>query len=134
MQKKKKRVPEFRVPVSDPRFSGTDRVLVIPYPTRIIEKTGFHWSRPLHYCRCSAGTPDSPVAHRTVRWIIAEWHFQKPEGSELELIHPGAPDTVRWHTGQSGAPDQGSLRLVLLLSFWTLSWTVYWFVLNLWHL
>jgi hypothetical protein len=30
MQKKKKRVPEFRVPVSDPGFSGTDRVLVIP--------------------------------------------------------------------------------------------------------
>jgi hypothetical protein len=35
MQKKKKRVPEFRVPVSDPGFSGIDRVLVIPYPTRI---------------------------------------------------------------------------------------------------
>jgi hypothetical protein len=24
------------------------------------------------------------------------------------LIFPGAPDTVRWHTGQSGAPDQGA--------------------------
>jgi hypothetical protein len=35
MQKKKKRVPEFRVPVSDPGFSGNDRVLVISYPTRI---------------------------------------------------------------------------------------------------
>jgi hypothetical protein len=23
------------------------------------------------------GTPDSPVLHRTVRWIIAEWLFQK---------------------------------------------------------
>ena len=22
----------------------------------------------------------------------------------------GAPDTVRWHTGQSGAPDQGAIR------------------------
>jgi hypothetical protein len=32
---------------------------------------------------------------------------QIPEASELELIHPGAPDTVL-----SGAPDQGSLRLV----------------------
>jgi hypothetical protein len=32
---KEKRVPEFRVPVSDPGFSGTDRVLVILYPTRI---------------------------------------------------------------------------------------------------
>jgi hypothetical protein len=33
----------------------------------------------------------------------------KPEAKEFELIHPGAPDTVRWHTGQSGAPDQGTL-------------------------
>jgi hypothetical protein len=23
----------------------------------------------------------------------------KPEDAELELIHPGAPDTVRWCTG-----------------------------------
>jgi hypothetical protein len=34
----------------------------------------------------------------------------KPEAAKLELIHLGAPDTVRWHTGQSGAPDQGTLR------------------------
>jgi hypothetical protein len=32
-----------------------------------------------------------------------------PEAEEFELIHPGAPDTVRWCTGQSGAPDQGTL-------------------------
>jgi hypothetical protein len=84
--------------------------------------------------RYSAGTPDSPVLHRTVRWIIAESHFQKPEAEQFEWIHPGAPDTVRWHTGQSGAPDQGCLRCLLLLFIWTLSWTFYWFVLNLWHL
>jgi hypothetical protein len=35
----------------------------------------------------------------------------------LKSIHPGAPNTVWWHTGQSGAPDQGSLRFPLLLSF-----------------
>jgi hypothetical protein len=80
------------------------------------------------------GTPDSPVLHRIVWWIIAEWHFQKPEAEQFRVELPGAPDTVRWCTGQSSAPDQGSLRLVLLLSFWTLSWTFYWFVLNLWHL
>jgi hypothetical protein len=28
----------------------------------------------------------------------------------LECTVPGAPDTVRWHTGQSGAPDQGTLQ------------------------
>jgi hypothetical protein len=28
---------------------------------------GVRWSRPLRWSRCSAGTPDSPVTHRTVR-------------------------------------------------------------------
>jgi hypothetical protein len=31
-----------------------------------------------------------------------------PEGSEFSFECPGAPDTVRWHTGKSGAPDQGA--------------------------
>jgi hypothetical protein len=39
-----------------------------------------------------------------------------PEGEEFSLESPGAPDTVRWHTGQSGVPDQGALRCCLLLS------------------
>jgi hypothetical protein len=51
----------------------------------------------------SGATPDSPVNYSGVAPQI-------PEASELELIHPGAPDTVRWHTGQSGALDQGNLR------------------------
>jgi hypothetical protein len=63
------------------------------------------------------GTLDSPVSHRTVRWIIAESHLRNPKVKSLKLIHPGAPDTVRWHTGQYGTPDQGSLRFLLLLSF-----------------
>jgi hypothetical protein len=71
--------------------------------------------------RCAVAI--APLAHRTIRWIIAEWLFQKPKGGELELIHPGAPDTVRWHTGQSDAPDQGSLRFLWLLYFWTLTLT-----------
>jgi hypothetical protein len=48
--------------------------------------------------RCSAGTPDSPVNYSGAA-------LQKPEGEEFEAIAPSAPDTVRWHTGQSGAPD-----------------------------
>ena len=50
-----------------------------------------------------------------------------PEGGEFELessgapdmsggapdMSGGAPDTVRWHTGQSGAPDQRCLRFAL---------------------
>jgi hypothetical protein len=33
-------------------------------------------------------------------------HF--PEGSEFSVEFPRVPDNVRWHTGQSGAPDQGA--------------------------
>jgi hypothetical protein len=37
------------------------------------------------------------------------------EGGKFGVGFPGAPDTVRWHTGQSGAPDQGTLRLSFAL-------------------
>jgi hypothetical protein len=37
-----------------------------------------------------------------------------PEGEEFSLESPSAPDTVRWHTGQSGAPDQGAFGYPLL--------------------
>jgi hypothetical protein len=47
---------------------------------------------------------------------------------------PGTPDTVRWHTGQSGAPDQGTLRLSLALFVEPNSWSLYWLSVNLWHL
>jgi hypothetical protein len=43
----------------------------------------------------------------------------------------GAPDTVRWHTGQSGAPDQGTLRLSLALFVEPFSWSFYWPFVNL---
>jgi hypothetical protein len=52
-----------------------------------------------------AGTPDSPVKYSGAPLEI-------PEGEEFSLECPGAPDTVLWHTGQSGAPDQGALRVV----------------------
>jgi hypothetical protein len=58
--------------------------------------------------RCSAGTLDSPV-----NYSRAASHF--PEGSEFSVEFPGAPDTVRWCTGQSGAPDQGAFGMSLAL-------------------
>jgi hypothetical protein len=65
--------------------------------------------RPLALCsRYSAGTPDSPVNYSGVAPRI-------PEGGKFGVGFPGAPDTVRWHTGQSGAPDQGTLRLYFAL-------------------
>src|SRR6187455_1307438 len=51
-------------------------------------------------------TPDSPV-----NYSGAPLDF--PEGDEFELDSSGAPDTVRWCTRQSGAPDQGCLWLTL---------------------
>jgi hypothetical protein len=51
-------------------------------------------------------TPDSPV-----NYSGAPLDF--PEGDEFELESSDAPDTVRWCTGQSGAPDQRCLRLSL---------------------
>jgi hypothetical protein len=67
--------------------------------------------------RCSAwhtgqsgATPDSPVNYSGVA-------PQKPEAEKFEVDLPGAPDTVRWHTEQSGAPDQGSLRLLCSFLF-----------------
>jgi hypothetical protein len=69
--------------------------------------------RPLaRSSRCSAGTPNSPVRHRTLSGATPDNPVNYsgaasriPEGEQFEVGVPGAPDTVRWHTGQSGAPD-----------------------------
>ena len=60
--------------------------------------------------------------HRTCPVNYSEAPLKITEGAKFGLESPGAPDksggapdTVRWHTGQSGAPDQGSLRLSLAL-------------------
>ena len=52
-------------------------------------------------------TPDSPVNYSGAL-------LDFPEGDEFDLEFSGAPDTVRWHTGQSGALDQGTLGFLLL--------------------
>jgi hypothetical protein len=49
------------------------------------------------------GAPDSPMNYSGVR-------LEKPEGEEFEVDPPCC-------TGQSGVPDQGPLRFLLLLSF-----------------
>jgi hypothetical protein len=63
---------------------------------------------PLEHWTLSGGTLDSPVNY-------SEAPLKIPEGVEFSLKSPGAPDTVRWHTGQSVAPEQGTLRLSLAL-------------------
>jgi hypothetical protein len=86
------------------------RLLVLPDSARTVRSV----SRPLESTVALAtvaplGTPDSPMNY-------SGESPQKPEGEEFSLYGPGAPDTVRWHTGQSGALDQGSLWFLLLLS------------------
>jgi hypothetical protein len=82
---------------------------------------------PLGHRTLSGGTPDSPVNY-------SEAPLRIPEGAKFSLESPGAPDTVRWHIGQSGAPDQGTLRLSLALFVEPMSWSFYWLSVNLWHL
>jgi hypothetical protein len=53
--------------------------------------------------------------HRTCPVNYNEAPLKIPEGAKLGVEFPGAPDTVRWHTRQFGAPDQGSLQLSLAL-------------------
>jgi hypothetical protein len=56
----------------------------------------------------SGASSDSPV-----NYSGAPSDF--PEGDEFGAEFPGTPDTVWWRTGQSGAPDQGTLRLSFAL-------------------
>jgi hypothetical protein len=74
---------------------------------------------PLGHRILSGGTPDNPVNY-------SEAPLRIPEGDEFSLEFPGAPDTVRWHTRQSGAPDQVTLRLSLALFIEPFSWSSYW--------
>jgi hypothetical protein len=58
-----------------------------------------HCRRPLVLCsRYSAGALNSLVNYSGAAPRI-------PECDKFGVGFPGAPDTVLWHTGQSGAPD-----------------------------
>jgi hypothetical protein len=59
----------------------------------------------LEHRTLSGGAPDSPVNYSGLR-------LRNPKAKSLKAILLGAPDTVRWHTGQSGAPDQGALQFL----------------------
>jgi hypothetical protein len=65
---------------------------------------------PLEHRTLSGDAPDSSVNYSEAPLIF-------PEGEEFNLESPGAPDTVRWHTEQSGAPDQGAFGCPFALLF-----------------
>jgi hypothetical protein len=50
----------------------------------------------------SGAPPDSPVNY-------SRTPLSKPESSEFTADQPGAPDTVRCTTGQSGVPDRAGV-------------------------
>jgi hypothetical protein len=50
-----------------------------------------------------------------VNYIRAASQILEAEQFGVEL--PGAPDTVRWHTRQSSAPDQAHFGCLLLFLF-----------------
>ena len=57
-----------------------------------------------------------------------------PEVDEFSAKSPSAPDTVRWRTGQSGAPDQGAFGCPFAPLFEPNIGLFNWLVVNLWRL
>jgi hypothetical protein len=76
--------------------------------------------------RSPLGASDSPMNYSGAPLKI-------PEDEELGVEFPGAPDTVRWHTGQSSAPDQGAFGVILCSLIEPFSWSFCWLIVNLWH-
>jgi hypothetical protein len=65
-----------------------------------------------HADRAADRWPGRPLAHRTVRCtpdspvIFSRTPLITSREQQVRLSQPGAPDTVRYTTGQSGAPRQ----------------------------
>ena len=86
-------------------------------------------------------TPDSPanysgvasgISRRWRVWVGVIWctgHVRWCTG-HCPVVHR----TVQWYTGQSGAPDQGCLRLPLCSFVESKTWSFYWLSVNLLHL
>jgi hypothetical protein len=72
-------------PVHTGRSGAPIRPLARPRVTRGLR------GRPL--ARPTVGSPDSPVHHRTVRWILAVRRRRIPESGQLTRHQPGAPDS-----------------------------------------
>jgi hypothetical protein len=91
-----------------------------------------------HLMRCSRPLLRKVVvallAYRTVRWIIAERPLIFPKvksSASSALVHRilsgGAPDSPMRQT-------RVPFGLSFALFVWTLSWSFYWLIVNLWHL
>jgi hypothetical protein len=75
------------------------------------------WSRGRPLAAGAVGSPDSPVHHRTVRWILATSPFSFAESDEFiaddspnspvicSRTTPSILESSRFNIGQPGAPD-----------------------------
>jgi hypothetical protein len=91
-------------PLAHQTLSGAHRTVRCPH------QTVGSATRHAQIAQPTFGSSDSLVYHRTVRRILAVRRRRIPESGQLTRLQPGAPDTVRCTTGQSGAPR---LRRVL---------------------
>jgi hypothetical protein len=85
-------------PLAHQTLSGAHRTARCPH------QTVGSATRHARIARPTVGSPDSPMHHRTVRWILVVRRRRIPESDQLTRLQPGAPDTVRCTTGQSGVP------------------------------
>jgi hypothetical protein len=94
-----------------PLTGGSALSLTVPLILQLLQATVARSSY------CSAGAPDSPVNYSGAR-------PKKPEGGKFGAVRS-------WCTGQSGAPDQGTLGFFASFLFEPYSSIFYWFMLNL---
>jgi hypothetical protein len=81
-------------PLAHRTLSGAHRTVRCPIrPLAQPRVTRGLRGRPL--ARPTVGSPDSPVHHRIVRWILAVRRRRIPESGPLTRLQPSAPDTVR---------------------------------------
>jgi hypothetical protein len=86
--------------VGPPDSPVVHRTVTVHCPVRLLapaltlRELSTHCLRIVHLLQTTVGavavaphdTPDSPVLHRTVRWIIAEWLSKNPKLGSSELI------------------------------------------------
>jgi hypothetical protein len=102
--------------VGAPDMSGAHRTVRCPLPTVGLATCRAQIPRP------TVGPADRWLtgqsgAHQKVRWILAVHRRRIPESGLFAPSQPGAPDTVRCTTGQSGAPDRAESWLYTAKSF-----------------
>jgi hypothetical protein len=76
-------------PLAHRTLSGAHQTVWCPHQT--VGST----TRHARIARPTVGSPDSPVHHRTVRWILVVRRRRILESGQLTRRQPGAPDTVR---------------------------------------